>query len=205
MKRKSKPQASEGTGAAAQNIWVTTYGDMMTTLMILFMILWAYTQFLHLKIVKPTIPNPAAPEQENELRENIKTELETVGTVVLTRRKITVTLPSAVLFDPGSADLKPEATETLKKVGVALAKSTAPIVVEGHTDDTPIRLSRWRSNYELSAARAFSVIRYFTTALNIPADRLAARGYGPYHPAVPNDSEEFRAKNRRIEIQLWAS
>lgn len=190
-------------GGDAPNLWITTYGDLMTSLMILFIILWAYTQFLHKKIATPALPQPVA--EESPLRNEIKKELEAVGTVVMTHRKVTVTLPSAVLFDSGSADLKAEAEESLGKIAAALSKSTAPIVVEGHTDDVPIQLSRWRSNYELSAARAFSVIQFFTRAQGLPPSRLAARGYGPHRPLALNDSDENRAKNRRIEIHLWTS
>ncbi|MBI4396558.1 MAG: OmpA family protein [Elusimicrobia bacterium] len=189
----------EGTGGT-QNIWVTTYSDMMTNLMMFFLILWAYTQFIHSKKEVPVLPNPQA--VENVAKLEIQKELEQVGAVVLTGQKITVTLPSAVLFDSGSAELKAEALEPLAKVAASLAKSTAPIVVEGHTDDIPIQRSRWRSNYELSSARAFSVIRFFTQQ-SIPPHRLAARGYGPFRPGVSNTSDENRALNRRIEIHLW--
>lgn len=203
MTRKSKNFAPQGTGEETQTLWVTTYGDMITNLMILFMILWAYTQFLHKEIAKPAMPQPSG--SETTLKTEIKKQLEDVVAVVMTSQKLTVTLPSAVLFDPGSADLKESAQEALGKVAMALSRSTAPIVVEGHTDDTPIRYSDWRSNYELSAARAFSVIRYFTTTQGIPPQRLAARGYGPYRPVEVNDTDEDRAKNRRIEIHLWIS
>lgn len=200
MSWKNKHVEAGGTGEETKNIWVTAYSDMITNLMILFMILWAYTQFINKP--KPEISGPAVPAA---IRQEIQKELEDVGTVVVSRRKMTVTLPSAVLFDPGSDQLRPEALESLSRVAAVIAKSENPVVVEGHTDDVPIRQSRWRSNYELSAARAFSVIRYFTTAHAVDPSRLAARGYGPYHPKVANDSDENRAQNRRIEIHLWTS
>jgi flagellar motor protein MotB len=201
MPKRAKAIASAGqVDEETQKAWVPAYGAMITNLMILFMVLWAYTQFRPEQISAKTVPLP-----DFMLAEEIKEELESVGTVVITRRKMTVTLPSAVLFDPGSDKLRAEALAALGKVAAAIAKSTHPVVVEGHTDDVPIRQSGWRSNYELSAARAFSVIRYFTTAHGIGASRLAARGYGPYHPKVSNDSDENRAQNRRIEIHLWVS
>jgi chemotaxis protein MotB len=196
-------RTASGTGDDTMGVWVTSYSSTITNLMILFMVLWAYTQFLQKRLTEPAMPLPNARQQQ--VSREIRKELEAVGTVVVTRRKITVTLPSAVLFDPGSDVLRDEAVGALDKVATALAKSTAPIIVEGHTDDVPIRQSRWRSNYELSAARAFSVIRFLTTAKQFPPNRLAARGYGPHRPAVPNESEEQRARNRRIEIHLWTS
>jgi chemotaxis protein MotB len=171
---------------------------MMTSLMIFFLILWAYTQF----------HGPSSPPTEARdpaIRTQIKEDLGAVGLVDVTARKITVTLPSAVLFDPGRADLKEGAKAPLRAVAQALARSTAPVVVEGHTDDAPIRASRWRSNYELSAARAFSVIQFLTADHGFSAERLSARGYGPNRPAAPNASDEARARNRRIEIHLLES
>lgn len=190
-------EAREGT----ENIWVSSYGDMMTFLMIFFLILWAYTQFVQKKEIV-TMPSPTA---DTPLRREIKEELEQVGTVVMTRRKVTVTLPSAVLFDSGSNRLRTEALASLDKVAAVLHRTTAPVVVEGHTDDVPIRYSKWRSNYELSAARAFSVIRYFTRRHDIAPERCAARGYGPHRALWPNNSEIHRSRNRRIEIHLWVS
>ena len=183
--------------APSQAIWVTVYSDMITGLMVFFLILWASTQM--------TKPQTAPPPKEAQLQLQVKQQLAEVGTVVVTRKKMTVTLPSAVLFDPGRADLKSTAKESLGRVVDALVKSSMPIVVEGHTDDAPIQKSRWHSNYELSAARALSVIQFFTASGRLPPTRLAARGYGPYRPVAPNDGEENRAKNRRIEIHLLVS
>jgi chemotaxis protein MotB len=196
MKRSLPDLAPQGTGNT-QGIWVTTYSDMMTNLMMFFLILWAYTQIMQAK--KRDVPDP--PKIDMVLQQQVRHELEAVGAVAVTSRRVTVTLPSAVLFDAGKADLKPEAQDALAKVAHALALSTAPIVVEGHTDDAPIVFSGWRSNYELSAARAFAVIR-FLTAQSLSPDRLSARGYGPHRPVAPNDSEEHKTANRRIEIHL---
>lgn len=184
----------EGTGET-QYVWITCYSDMMTNIMIFFLILWAYTQFSEKRRQIQEISTTPRAASAIQLPES-------VGAVSVSRKKITVRLTSAVLFNPGSADLKQEGRDVLNLVAVELAKSTAPVVVEGHTDDAPIQRSRWRSNHELSAARAFSVVRYFTSQ-NIAPHRLAARGYGPYHPIARNDNEENRGKNRRIEINLW--
>jgi len=178
----------------SQAIWVMVYSDMITGLMVFFLILWASTQIRKTPVESPPPTTP--------LQLQIKEQLGQVGTVVVTRHKMTVTLPSAVLFDPGRAELKPAARASLERVADALTRSSAPVVVEGHTDDAPIQKSGWRSNYELSAARAFSVIQFFTSTGRLPPTRLAARGYGPYRPVAPNDGEDNRAKNRRIEIHL---
>ncbi|HSH70991.1 MAG TPA: OmpA family protein, partial [Deferrisomatales bacterium] len=78
-------------------------------------------------------------------------------------------------------------------------------LVEGHTDDVPIRgvlAQRFPTNWELSAARALSVVRFLQEVGGVDPARLAAAGYGEYRPAVPNDSAENRARNRRIELKL---
>ena len=74
------------------------------------------------------------------------------------------------------------------------------IYIEGHTDDEPIRLSAWRSNWELSTARALEVLHYFIDAGNLNPKRLAATGYGEFHPVGDNSSPEGRSANRRVEI-----
>jgi len=79
------------------------------------------------------------------------------------------------------------------------------IVIEGHTDDVRISgdlAKRFPTNWELSTARATSVVRYLQEAAGIPPDRLSAVGFGPYRPVGPNDTSEGRARNRRIEIKL---
>ena len=77
-----------------------------------------------------------------------------------------------------------------------------PIIVEGHTDNVPISSAKYRSNFELSAARAFSVINYFINSEKIAPVRFSTFGYGEYKPVASNETESDRAKNRRIEINI---
>ena len=85
-----------------------------------------------------------------------------------------------------------------------IKKSKGDVIVAGHTDNIPLG-RRWfliGSNWELSAARATSVVHHFLNYTDIPPDRMAVQGYGDSRPLVPNDSPENRAKNRRVEITL---
>ncbi len=75
------------------------------------------------------------------------------------------------------------------------------IIIEGHTDPTPVRGGAYRSNWELSIARAVGVVNFFTSS-GMDPKQLVAAGYGEFHPAFPNDSEEHRARNRRIELTI---
>jgi len=117
--------------------------------------------------------------------------------------------PSDVLFDSGSDILRPEATPQLDKLAEALTELEGKIPgdiawvlrVDGHTDARPIATPQFASNWELSSARAISVLRYLMQAGVSPA-RLAAAGFGEFQPIDPNDSEAALRKNRRIELKL---
>jgi len=113
---------------------------------------------------------------------------------------VVMRLSDHALFDVGLADISPEAIPLLKKVGAIIADSPYEVRVEGHTDNVPIKTARYPSNWELSTARAVNVLRYFIETYGISSKRLSAEGYAEYHPIVPNDSIENRAKNRRVEI-----
>jgi len=116
---------------------------------------------------------------------------------------------SDVLFDSGSADLKPEAggqldklAEALKQVETQIPPDIAWVMrVDGHTDINPIATPEFPSNWELSSARAISVVRYLM-AQGVPANRLVAAGFGEFQPVDAADSDEALRKNRRIELKL---
>jgi len=116
-------------------------------------------------------------------------------------RGLVVTFVSEVLFDSGKANLKSQSFEALNKVAGVLDSAAAgmKIGVEGHTDNQPIKFSGWESNWELSAARAKSVLKYLLSK-GVAPDRLSFTGYGEYRPVDSNDTKEGRQKNRRVEI-----
>jgi chemotaxis protein MotB len=121
------------------------------------------------------------------------------------RDKLRVEMVDEVLFDSGEADLKPAGVAVLKKIGGVLAKSNRGIEVQGHTDNVPIRgalTKRFATNWELSAARAINVARFFQDQIGITPERLSATGRSEYQPRDTNDTPEGRRRNRRIEILL---
>lgn len=138
----------------------------------------------------------------NELQEEIKKgEIE----VTQLRDKLTLSMVEKILFDSGSAEIKKEGKKVLDRV-VEILKNVKDrqINIEGHTDNVPIspRLAqRFPTNWELSTARATNVVRYLQEKGIDPA-LLSATGYAEYRPVASNDTEEGRAKNRRIEIVL---
>jgi len=113
---------------------------------------------------------------------------------------IVLRLSDHALFDVGVAEISPKAVELLKKVGAIIADSPYEVRVEGHTDNAPIKTSRYPSNWELSTARAVNVLRYFVDTCGISSGRISAEGFGEYHPIVPNDRASNRTQNRRVEI-----
>lgn len=123
--------------------------------------------------------------------------------VSIVRNRMVVELPDNVLFDSGQAELKPEGAATLAEVATVLSSIEGRVFqIAGHTDNVPIRSRRYGSNWELSTARAVVVARYLIETAGMSADRISAAGYADTVPIESNDTEEGRARNRRIEIVL---
>jgi len=98
----------------------------------------------------------------------------------------------------------PSTLEILDRVAKALAETNGQLMVSGHTDDVPISTGRYRSNWDLSSARASSVVHYLLKNKLIAPGRISATGYADSRPLVPNNSAENRATNRRVEITIRA-
>ncbi len=109
-----------------------------------------------------------------------------------------------VLFDAGSAALEPAGRVVLDSIAAALAGLPNQVSIEGHTDNMPIATAQFPSNWELSTARASSVLRYLADRHGVPEDRLAAAGYADRRPVAPNDTTGGRAQNRRVDIAVIA-
>lgn len=114
-------------------------------------------------------------------------------------RGVKITIPSALLFAIGSDDLSPEGKKVLTPVSMLLQSIPNKVMVEGHTDNYPIKNDKFTTNWALSAARAFKVLEYFEEH-KVDGDRLCFTGYGEHRPIAPNDTKQGRAKNRRVEI-----
>lgn len=129
-----------------------------------------------------------------------KNGLEDVIIANRTERGVVLVLQEQVLFDPGQATLLGDSYAFLNKVGELLVKLPNLVKVEGHTDDIPMSSFRYPSNWELSAARASSVINYLIESHQLDSRKFIAVGYADTRPIVSNDSPENRQKNRRVEI-----
>jgi chemotaxis protein MotB len=143
-----------------------------------------------------------------DLTKSLKDDIEKGNiTIKQVRDQLTINMVDRVLFDSGKADIKPAGLKVLKQVGDVLKQvSDKQIRIEGHTDNVAIGpkiKDRFPTNWELSTARATSVIRYLIEEGGVNRTAISAGGYADTRPGASNDSEEGRASNRRIEIVLY--
>lgn len=115
---------------------------------------------------------------------------------------VRVALTASTFFQPGSAKLKMSALSSLDKVAEVLKSNDKRIIVEGHTDDSPIEDPQFPSNWELAGGRASAVVRYFVKYHKLDPKRFVSISYGDQKPVVPNDTDPHKAMNRRIEILI---
>ena len=120
----------------------------------------------------------------------------------LTPGGLVISLREIGFFNSGEAVLLPQAEPTLAHVASALNARSFEVRVEGHTDDVPIHNSLYRSNWDLSTARATEVVNILTSRYNFNPERISVAGYAQYHPIAGNDTEEGRRKNRRIDLVI---
>ncbi|WP_040209424.1 flagellar motor protein MotB [Neobacillus jeddahensis] len=126
-------------------------------------------------------------------------KLEAMVTLSETKRGVEISFKDVILFDPGKAELKESSFDTLNILTGIMSTVPNPISIEGHTDNVPIKNSKFPSNWELSSARAVSVLHYFASK-NITQDRLQFVGYGEFKPLYPNDTAAHKQANRRVNI-----
>ena len=206
--------------------WMATFSDMMTLLLTFFVMLVAMSSvevkkfeealsyftgrrgIMEQEGVMPGIMGVAGEQdarQQATQFERIARAVQDQGLgdaveVGLTDRGVRVTFADSVAFAPGSVALDARAQRVLQTVA-EMSKGVAAVEVEGHTDDRPISTPAYPSNWELSAARAASVVRYLIGQPGaLEPGRYMASGYGEHRPRAPNDIPEGRARNRRISV-----
>ncbi|MEN1968190.1 flagellar motor protein MotS [Lentibacillus sp. N15] len=131
-----------------------------------------------------------------------KNNLKNVISANRTERGVVLVLQESILFDTGEAVILDSGKPFLNKIGSLLKKLPNAVKVEGHTDSRSISNYRYPSNWELSSARASSVIRYLISENQFDKARFSSVGYGDTRPVVPNTSEKNWSKNRRVEIVI---
>lgn len=223
-------RAEEDTG----DNWLTTYSDMVTLLLCFFVLLYTFST-LDVQRFKSVLASfqggsgmldgsdTIIPEELNlikaeddltslkDILENYAmiSNLEEEITISIEERGLIIRFMDRVLFDPGKADIKPEAYDILDSIAEILNSEefgNRLIKVEGHADTTPVNpADGFPTNWELSAIRATNVLRYLVEEKNIDGSRISCSGYSFYRPIAPNDTRENKAKNRRVDIVILNS
>lgn len=119
----------------------------------------------------------------------------------MTSRGLTISFTQAALFPSGEDEIAPDSYPTVQKIADAMNRVRNPARAEGHTDSIPIHNSRFRSNWELSAARSIALMELFTK-FGVARERLSIAGYADTAPVDSNDTEEGRRRNRRVDIVI---
>lgn len=146
-------------------------------------------------------------EQMNELQNGINNILnnldvtDSAGTAI-EDRGLTITLAEDAFFDSGKAGLNEKMKEGLRQIAKLLNRVSNPIIIEGHTDNVPIKSSNYSSNWQLSGARAASVAEFLVDSEGVNGARVSPVGYGEFRPVASNKTAEGRKKNRRVEITV---
>ena len=145
---------------------------------------------------------------KRELAQSLQKEIgDYKAKLEMTERGLVITFLAEVFFDSGKDVIRQDGKEALRKVGQVLNKEVidSRVAIEGHTDNDPIRYSGWKSNWELSSARALAVLHHFVDECEIKPERLSANGYGEFKPVASNDTPEGKQQNRRVEIVILPS
>lgn len=203
--------------------WITTYSDTITLLLTFFILLYSMAEVnkekmqqvsdamqtqmvgeINVKGDKP-IKEPVSDYDALVDKVNKSVKSNNLTDVVKVRQEekgVVLQLDESILFDPGMADLKENSKAVLNSINVLLTDMKNDILVEGHTDNVPMHTEKYGSNWELSTARAVSVIRYFIEGKGLDPAKFTAKGYGEYKPLVENTTPENKAINRRVDILI---
>jgi chemotaxis protein MotB len=190
-------------------LWLVSYADLLTLLLGFFVLLIAASPMKLSRFEKMAASISGKSEAPLvDLKEKVDALVaeNRLGDRVITREDaegLGIEFKDALLFDSGSADLRPEALEVMHKVATLVsALPDRPVIIEGHTDDVPVRGGRFRSNWELSSQRAINVLG-FLEQTGIPRERLSVKGLADTRPlSVAGTLDAQRAANRRVVIRV---
>jgi chemotaxis protein MotB len=215
-----RPPAGDEKG---QDLWLLTLSDLLLLLLIFFVLLFGLSlqpqsRSTSIPVVNATVPAGGTPLPETSSSDAGSEEvLASSGAdlqarlgddqdgIAISRRadRLVLTFPERIVFEPGESRLNASALPILDKVaGWALDHPSFYLEVQGHTDDRPIRSSRYPSNWELSVDRATRVAKTLIE-MGINPRLIRIQGFGEFHGLCANDSETNRSRNRRVEIQFF--
>ncbi|MFH1353204.1 MAG: OmpA family protein [bacterium] len=196
-------------------VWLTIYSDLMTNLMLFFLMLYGITRMsvetksTILESLAMQFKNPEKQKAIMKSYEKTAADIEkfmvnvrenpVVEEVLAEQSGYKILLKAPVLFHSARAQIRDESKIQLLTLAQFLAAIPNTVEIIGHTDDIPVTGTKWKNNWELSLARAESV-RNFLVSQGIKKEKFCIAGYGSKRPICPNDSQENRRRNRRIEI-----
>ncbi|MEX3923424.1 flagellar motor protein MotB [Paraburkholderia sp. BR10936] len=196
-------------GESSSGRWLISYADLITTLMVLFLALYAMQLAKHkeseIRSAAQSTSTAAAAVKMPAVDQALLAALETLRqrgeiTIAPAARGVEIGINAKILFNAGDATLLPESLGVLSRIAEVLRAAPAGnILVEGHTDSTPISNAKFASNWELSSARAGAVVRYLVER-GIEPHRLAAIGRADNFPLVAGNDPASRALNRRVTL-----
>jgi chemotaxis protein MotB len=210
--------------------WLLTYADLITLLMIFFVVLYALSKVEQTKFQALStslrfvfggggsvigqqpgsglIPMPLESESgldvvlEEYEKHLAQTGMQEGSQASLEDRGLVITIQEKLAFEPGKADLTPRARAQLMLLSKILNQVNNYVRVEGHTDNIPIAGGPFKSNWQLSASRAANIAEFLVREGTVTPQRVSAIGYGEYRPIAGNAAEAGRSRNRRVEIIL---
>ncbi|MER2175167.1 MAG: flagellar motor protein MotB [Carnobacterium sp.] len=228
-RRRKKKESNNNSGGSG---WMTTFSDLMSLLLTFFILLYSMSSVSAEKfneasnsmqlafgggdslLEESAVVDSATESSEeavdpellkmyNEVVQFLETKnITSQASVEYDQDGIYVNIQESILFGSGSAIIADSGKNTLNNLGELIQQFDNEVVIEGYTDNVPMHNANFSSNWELSTSRALSVLRYLSEERKVDPTRLSAKGYGEYHPTVPNDSEENKAKNRRVNIVI---
>lgn len=227
MPRKKKPKDEINT-----NAWMDTYADTITLLLTFFILLYSFSSTDNEKLMlianalkgeitgvptkmedMPDITDElleqgiGAKNPYELLVEKVNEILEQNGLqdIIEVREEdygVVLQLSDSILFDTGKAELKADSNGILDVISLIVPHVENEIMIQGHTDNVPIKSSKYESNWELSTDRAITVLKYFIETKGFDPTKFSASGYGEYRPLVENTTDANKAQNRRVEILI---
>ncbi len=222
----------EESGDEEAPAWLTSYSDMMTDLLAIFVILFSFAMMFHASTAakaakdrenQAAIASSAGEEMETEQAVSLSPErfnsfyeeLQTYITENGLSEQLSVSkkgndvvllrMADSALFEPAQAKINPESEAVLASVSTILTEYgdlIEMVRIEGHTDDRPIRTQQFASNWELSTARAVNVLKRLLEISSLGSQKFSAVGYSEFYPIADNDTEAGRAQNRRVDFVI---
>jgi chemotaxis protein MotB len=202
---------------AATETWMTSYGDLMTNLLVFFVLMISASQVSALKFdrIKNAFKGKSEKDKIGMVLESLENEINESNlggavTIASDGNTIELSFRDRLLFDLGKADVKEDGRVLLDKFSESLSHlpEFARIAIEGYTDDNPVNTRAYKSNWHLSALRSLSVLQILENR-EICRENCEIRGFGEYRPAVPNRDEAGRAiavnqsENRRVVLRIY--